>query len=90
MSMKTSASQLKAKMGRYMRAIRAGRELVITDRGEPVARLLPYRDHPNVAGLVVSQPRDPTAPPLGLVDVRPIRYDGTSTTQLLREDRDRR
>jgi prevent-host-death family protein len=90
MSMKTSASQLKAKMGRYMRAVKAGKEVVVTDRDEPVARLVPYRERESVVGLLVSQARDPAAPSLGQVEVEPIQYRGTSTTVLLREDRDRR
>jgi prevent-host-death family protein len=92
MTLRTSSSQLKAKLGEYMRAVRAGREVIVTDREEPVARLVPYRE-PNklpVTRLEVSRPRDPTAPPLGQVQVRPIRYQGRETGTLLVEDRSRR
>lgn len=77
-------------MGQYMRAVKAGKEVIITDRDQPVARLVPYQDHAGGVGLLISQSRDPTAPPLDQVDVHPIQYHGTSTTVLLREDRDRR
>lgn len=87
--MKTTASQLKAKLGRFMKAVKAGKEVIVTDRDQPVARLVPYAE-PAVPALVISQARDPTAPPLGDVAIAPIRYDGVSTTQLLAEDRARR
>ncbi len=92
MTLKASSSRLKAKMGQYMRAVRAGKEVVVTDRDRPVARLVPY-DERGVAGqeeLTVARPRDPTAPPLGEVEVRAIQYRGRATTELLEEDRARR
>jgi prevent-host-death family protein len=91
MSLRTSSTRLKAKMGQYMRAVRAGKEVVVTDRDQPVARLLPYRQGPDSSEtLEVVQPREPTAPPLGQVEVQAIRYRGSSTTALLATDRGRR
>ncbi len=91
MTHRTSASRLKAKLGRYMRAVRAGEEVVVTDREEPVARLVPFREgDAKPEALPVSKPIDPTAPPLGEVEVRPIKYRGRSTTSILAEDRKRR
>jgi prevent-host-death family protein len=91
MSLRTSASRLKAKLGQYMRAVRSGKEVVVTDRGEPVARLVPYRETTGAAEEpTIERPRDPAAPPLGDVEVRPVRYRGKSTTALLSEDRRRR
>ncbi len=89
---RTSSSRLKAKLGQYMRAVRAGEEIVVTDRDQPVARLVPYRERVEEARevLEVSLPRDPGAPPLSRVEVHPIRYRGRSTTDLLEEDRKRR
>ncbi len=89
--MKTSASNLKAKMGRYMRAVRQGKEVVVTDRNEPVARLVPYRrEGGKNRSLVVAMARDPAAPPLGQVEVEGIEYAGTDTTAMLVEERRRR
>jgi prevent-host-death family protein len=90
--MRTSSSQLKAKLGKYMRAVRSGKEVVVTDRDQPVARLVPYdaSREPSAAPLRSSQARDPAAPPLGEVRIEAIRYRGPSTTELLREDRSRR
>lgn len=90
MAMSVSVSQFKAKLGRYMRAVRAGRQVLITDRGEPVARLVPASRVRARARIELSRARDPAAPRLGAVEVRAIAWAGTDTTALLREDRDRR
>lgn len=88
--MRVSTSQFKAKLGVFMKAVREGKEVVVTDRDEPVARLVPFERERGSPVLTVSQPRDPTAPPLGTLTVRSIRYAGPSTTTWLREDRRRR
>lgn len=36
-------SELKAKLSEYMDAVRAGEEVIVTDRGRPVARIAPVR-----------------------------------------------
>jgi prevent-host-death family protein len=35
-------AELKAKLSHYLTQVRAGQEVVVTDRGRPVARLVPY------------------------------------------------
>ena len=35
-------SELKAKLSEYLTKVKAGEEVVVTDRGRPVARLVPY------------------------------------------------
>ncbi|MDP2320577.1 MAG: type II toxin-antitoxin system prevent-host-death family antitoxin [Acidobacteriota bacterium] len=37
----TSVVQLKARLSEYLRIVKAGHELVITERGVPVARVVP-------------------------------------------------
>ncbi|KPK46431.1 MAG: hypothetical protein AMK74_00005, partial [Nitrospira bacterium SM23_35] len=40
--MKTAAvSELKARLSEYLNQVKAGMEVLITDRGKPVARLVP-------------------------------------------------
>ena len=40
-----SKSKFKAKALEYLRSVeRTGREIVVTDRGRPVARIVPYRE----------------------------------------------
>lgn len=90
MTIKTTASQFKAKLGVFMRAVRAGKEVLVTDRDQPVARLVPIRGVPEPEVLRTSRPADPTAPSLGKVDVRGISPRHTDTTAMLREDRQRR
>ena len=90
MAMSVSVSQFKAKLGRYMRAVRAGREVTITDRGAPVARLVGTAPREANAIIIMAHPRDAAAPALGAVEVRPIRGAATDTGAMLREDRGRR
>ena len=88
MSIKASASQLKASFGKFMKAVRAGKEVVVTDRDQPVARLVPYGRPPSSRNeLEVSHSRDPSALPLGQLEVRSIKYRGRNTTALLAEER---
>ena len=87
---KVPSSRLKARLGQYLRHVRAGKELVVTDRDVPVARLVPVDPAGYEDALPVWQLRDPAAPRLGDVKVRGIPYRGTDTTALLREERRRR
>lgn len=36
--------ELKARLGKYLRTVRAGKTLIVTDRGEPIAELRPLQD----------------------------------------------
>ena len=38
---RVSISELKAKLSEYLESVRAGEEVVVTDRGRPVARIAP-------------------------------------------------
>ena len=77
-------------LGTYLRAVRRGKTLVITDRGEPIAELRPLRDdfERKLAKLRAS----------GLIgggDGRlrpfdPIRIGGASVESAILEDRDDR
>ena len=46
--MQASIRDMKNRLSHYLRRVRAGREVVITDRGKPVARLVPMG--PEAAG----------------------------------------
>lgn len=41
---RVGSRELKNRLGRYLRAVRAGQSLIITDRGKPVAKLAPPND----------------------------------------------
>ena len=38
-----AVAELKAQLSRYLRRVKAGDEILVTDRGVPVARLVPVR-----------------------------------------------
>ena len=40
---RVSITKLKAKLSEYLAGVRAGEEIVVTDRGRPVARVVPIR-----------------------------------------------
>jgi prevent-host-death family protein len=40
--MRAGIAELKASLSEYVRRVSAGEEIVITDHGRPVARLMPY------------------------------------------------
>lgn len=84
------ARELKSRLGTYLRAVRRGKTLVITDRGEPIAELRPLQDdfERKLAKLRAS----------GLIgggDGRlrpfdPIRIPGVSLSDAILEDREDR
>ncbi len=84
------STDLKHHLGRHLRRVRAGEEIVVTDRDEPVARLVPYRAESARSGLEIAIPSDPGAPALGDLEVRAVRVHGFDSTAALRADRDRR
>lgn len=82
---KVGIAQLKAHLSRYVRGARRGETVVVLDRNEPVARLVPYES----ANLPL-----PTRKPLrGLHDLRlppPLAPSPDSLAALAEERRDRR
>lgn len=43
---RVSVTRLKARLAHYLRAVRRGQEIIITDQGTPVARLCPVNSEP--------------------------------------------
>jgi prevent-host-death family protein len=87
------ARELKTRLGGYLRQVRRGRTLVITDRGEPVAELRPLEDaggeharleRLRVLGTVTRQEHRPLAP------FRPVHARGASLSDAVIEDRNDR
>lgn len=85
------ARELKARLGTYLRRVRQGRTLVVTDRGEPVAELRPIRPDAGAAlarlkgSGAVTQVND--AP---IRQFRQIASGGASGAAAVTEDRDDR
>jgi prevent-host-death family protein len=64
--MDVAVSTLRAELSSWIERVRAGEEVVITDRGTPVARLVAVESAPLLEQLtasgVISKPRSPVRP----------------------------
>lgn len=78
-------AELKAKLSAYLRSVRRGNDVVIHDRNEPIARLVPYAA--SDARLVVREPAGRYAA-LGKIPLpRPVKLDADVVQLLLQERR---
>jgi prevent-host-death family protein len=84
------ARELKARLGTYLRSVRNGKTLIVTDRGEPIAELRPLQDNVDkklaklrAAGRIGGG--DGVLRPF-----RPVRIDGPSVSSAIVEDREDR
>lgn len=87
------ARELKTRLGTYLRRVREGRTLLVTDRGEPVAELRPLPSDTSVpaALLKLSAKRAVTLPVRkAMVAFRPIQNRGRALSDAVREDREDR
>lgn len=89
---RVSIGTLKARLSEYLRRVRAGEDVIVTDRGRPVARLVGLEGTPalesRVAELVgaglARRPREPL--PTTFLDLpRPKDADGRSLEAVLEE-----
>lgn len=92
---RVAISELKAKLSEYLAAVRSGEEMIVTDRGRPVARLGPVEGEREMESRIASRVRagrlrPPTASrPLdvaALVAAAPKDPEGRGLASLL-EDR---
>jgi prevent-host-death family protein len=86
--------ELKTRLGTYLRRVRGGATLLVTDRGEPVAELRPVEAgaSPQDAGLAALEAlgvltRNPKA---RLVPFRPVRASGRPASEAVSEGREDR
>ena len=87
------ARELKTRLGTYLRRVREGQTLVVTDRGEPIAALSPVPSSASVPSVLlklsskgaVTLPTRRSTPAF-----RPIRGRGASVSDAVREDREDR
>lgn len=85
MVMEIRIAELKARLSEVLRQVRRGEDVVVLDRNEPIARLVPYRAR---GGLVVRHPA-PGAPAPGKVPLpRPRKYR-VDIVELLMNERQR-
>jgi prevent-host-death family protein len=83
---RASIAELKDKLSAYLREVEDGNEIEITNRGRPVARIVPIR---TAEGLRVQHARRPFAEVRDLRS-RSVANWGLTSTELLLEDRRRR
>lgn len=84
------ARELKVRLGTYLRRVRQGHRIVVTDRGQPVAELRPIEGEGGIDSLlaeleakgVVTRPTTKSLTPF-----RPIRGRGQPLADAVREDR---
>src|ERR1700681_2793889 len=87
------ARELKTRLGTYLRRVREGRTLLVTDRGEPVAELRPLPSDTSVPAslLKLSSKRAVTLPVRkAMVAFRPIQSRGRALSEAILEDREDR
>ena len=88
------ARELKTRLGGYLKAVRSGATIVVTERGEPVAELRPIPrsarglssrlDELAALGILTRSSGEP------LSDFDPIESRGRAASEVIREDRDDR
>lgn len=87
------ARELKTRLGTYLRRVREGRSILVTDRGEPIAELRPLAPDASVpaALLKLSTQRAITLPlRKSMVAFRPIQSRGRSLSEAVVESREDR
>ena len=84
MYMKVTSADFRAKMGFYMKAVKEGAEIVLTDRKRAVAKIVPIENERKPAIVWLQTGKAPSN-----IDVNAIRYHGPSTLSLLERERER-
>jgi prevent-host-death family protein len=86
------ARELKVRLGTYLRQVRQGRTLVVTDRGQPVAELRPIGEKTSRDAILAKLAAQGvvTRPTAKLGSFRPIVRAGLSLSAAVLEDRDDR
>lgn len=81
--------ELKAKLSEYLSRAAAGEEVVVTDRGVPIVRLLPFADQTLQRGFDEGWIEAPRRDLEGGLPPYPGHRSSRSTTEVLDEDRGR-
>jgi prevent-host-death family protein len=87
------ARELKTRLGTYLRRVREGRTLLVTDRGEPIAELRPLQRDTRVpaALLKLASERAVTLPARkAMAAFRPIRSRGRALSDVVVDEREDR
>lgn len=80
-------ARLKAHLSEYLRRVRGGEEVIVTDRDMPIAKIVPST---RKSRLVIRKPEPGAPPPSKIKFLPPIDLGGLDPVQVLLEDRSRR
>jgi len=87
------ARELKTRLGTYLRRVREGRTVLVTDRGEPIAELRPLPPDTSVPAVLLklSAKRAVTLPVRkSMLAFRPIQSRGRAVSEAVLDDREDR
>lgn len=87
------ARELKVRLGTYLRRVRQGHRIVVTDRGQPVAELRPIGGEAGVESVLAElEAKGAVTRPTRkrLTRFRPIEAGGHPLSDAVRQDRDDR
>jgi prevent-host-death family protein len=78
--------ELRAHLSRYIKRVQAGEEILVTDRGQPVARITPANRRSKLEELIAAGIVEPAPKPWRGPLPKPIKTKGT-VSDLVREQR---
>ena len=90
MSDRVGIRELRQDLSRYLRRVRAGERLIVTEHGRPLAVLAPWADDGHVLDRLIAdgQARRGEGRLLDVAPLsRPVSYDGSESLALEREER---
>lgn len=81
--------ELKTRLGSYLRKVRNGKTLIVTDRGEPIAELRPVSSATGLPAALLKMVADGTVtlPTRPKVRFAPVKHQGPSLSDAITEDR---
>jgi prevent-host-death family protein len=84
--MEVGVRELRAHLSRYLKRVAAGEEIVVTERGRPVARLSPANGRSRLDELIAAGLVEPAPSRTGWLPPRRIKATG-SVSDLVKEQR---
>ena len=84
MAVEVGIRELRADLSRWLRRVRDGGEIVVTDRGRPVARIVPSTGHRKLDQLIAEGKVTPAKRPWTGPPPKPIKTHGTPNAGALR------
>lgn len=83
--MEVGVRELRADLSRWLKRVQAGEEIVVTERGKPIARITPANSRSKLDELIARGLATPAKRPVRSVLPPPIKANGT-VSDLVRDD----